>query len=130
MWGTWWIWDARLTTELIQLFLYLGFIALYRAMPDKETASKAGNILLLVGVVNVPIIHYSVNWWNTLHQGATLSKFAKPSMDSSMLYPLLAMIVAFVFYYFIAMFIRARHELLSRDQQSQWVGELRTNETL
>ena len=87
MWGTWWIWDARLTSELILLFLYLGVIALQSAIRDRQAAAKAGNLLVLVGVVNIPIIHYSVYWWNTLHQGATLSKFAKPSIDPSMLYP-------------------------------------------
>ena len=80
MWGTWWVWDARLTSELILLFLYLGVISLYGAIEDKRTASRAVSILALVGVVNIPIIHYSVEWWNTLHQGPTVAKMGKPSM--------------------------------------------------
>ena len=89
MWGTWWVWDARLTSELILLFLYFGFMALQGAISDRQTAWRAGAILLLVGVVNIPIIHYSVEWWYTLHQPATVTKFDKPSIDMSMLTPLL-----------------------------------------
>ena len=88
MWGAWWVWDARLTSELILLFLYLGVIALYQAFDDQRTAAKAAGILAIVGVVNLPIIHFSVEWWNTLHQGATITKFAKPSIASDMLWPL------------------------------------------
>ncbi len=115
MWGTWWVWDARLTSELIQLFLYLGIIALQNAIPDERQASRASNLLVVVGIVNVPIIHYSVYWWNTLHQGATLSRFAKPLMDSAMLYPLLAMIVAFVVFFAVALILRMRCILLQRE---------------
>ncbi|MDF4981300.1 heme ABC transporter permease, partial [Vibrio parahaemolyticus] len=79
MWGAWWVWDARLTSELVLLFLYLGVIALYHAFDDQKTAAKAAGILAIVGVINLPIIHFSVEWWNTLHQGATITKFAKPS---------------------------------------------------
>ena len=86
MWGAWWVWDARLTSELILLFLYLGVIALYQAFDDQRTAAKAAGILAIVGVVNLPIIHFSVEWWNTLHQGATITKFAKPSIASDMLW--------------------------------------------
>lgn len=124
MWGTWWIWDARLTSELILLFLYLALIALKAAIHEPSSASRAGNILLLVGIVNIPIIHYSVYWWNTLHQGATLSKFAKPEMAPSMLYPLLGMILAFMCYYFAVMLTRARTAVLWRERNSQWVREL------
>ncbi len=124
MWGTWWVWDARLTSELILLFLYLGYIALENAIPDKQVASRAGAILVLVGVVNIPIIHYSVDWWNTLHQPASLSKFAKPSIAPAMLYPLLSMIVAFILFYFITMFMRARCEILDRESKTQWVREI------
>lgn len=123
MWGTWWVWDARLTSELILLFLYLGFIALQGAIVDQQQASRAGNILILVGVVNLPVIHYSVYWWNTLHQGATLSQFAKPSMASEMLYPLLAMIMAFVVYYVLVLLLRVRYEILWREQKAHWVQE-------
>ena len=89
MWGTWWIWDARLTSELILLFLYLGYMALQSAIDDRRTAARAGAVLALVGVVNLPIIHYSVEWWSTLHQGPTVSKFGSPSIHFSMLIPLL-----------------------------------------
>ncbi len=108
MWGTWWVWDARLTSELILLFLYLGVIALYNAVDDKRTAARATSILALVGVVNIPIIHYSVEWWNTLHQGPTVTKFDKPSMDISMLIPLLLMALAFKLYYAVVVLMRAR----------------------
>ena len=121
MWGTWWVWDARLTSELILLFLYLGVIGLYNAIDDKRTASKAVAILALVGVVNIPIIHYSVEWWNTLHQGPTVTKMDKPSIHISMLIPLLTMAVAFKFYYVIAVLQRARLELLQRERTSAWV---------
>ena len=124
MWGTWWVWDARLTSELILLFLYLGVIGLYGAIDDKRTASRAVAILALVGVVNIPIIHYSVEWWNTLHQGPTVTKMDKPSIDVSMLIPLLVMAVAFKIYYLIAMLQKARTELLIRERNTQWVAEL------
>lgn len=121
MWGTWWVWDARLTSELILLFLYLGIIGLYGAIDDKRTASKAVAILALVGVVNIPIIHYSVEWWNTLHQGPTVAKVGKPSIHLSMLTPLLLMALAFKVYYAIALILQARVELLQRERNSQWV---------
>ncbi len=124
MWGTWWVWDARLTSELILLFLYLGVIGLYGAIDDKRTASRAVAILALVGVVNIPIIHYSVEWWNTLHQGPTVSKMDKPSIHISMLWPMLVMAVAFKLYYVIAMLQRARTELVIRERNSQWVKTL------
>ncbi|MET1255350.1 heme ABC transporter permease [Aliikangiella maris] len=123
-WGTYWIWDARLTSELILLFLYLGFIALHNAFEDKRTADKASAILALVGVVNIPIIHFSVEWWNTLHQGATLSKFEKPSMDIEMLWPLLIMIFAFKFYFFLTLTLKVRAEILLREKQANWVKKL------
>lgn len=123
MWGTYWIWDARLTSELILLFLYLGIIALQSAFVDRNQAGKAVAILVLVGSVDVPIIHYSVDWWNTLHQGASLSLLSKPTIADSMLYPLLAMITAFMFYYLAAMLSRVRSELLWRDKDKQWVEQ-------
>ena len=128
MWGTWWVWDARLTSELILLFLYLGVISLYGAIEDKRTASRAVAILALVGVVNIPIIHYSVQWWNTLHQGPTVTKMDKPSIHIDMLIPLLLMATAFKFYYAIAMLQVAKVELLIREQNTQWVkNKLETN---
>jgi heme exporter protein C len=124
MWGTWWVWDARLTSELILLFLYLGVIALYNAIDDKRTAARAVAILALVGVVNIPIIHYSVEWWNTLHQGPTVTKFDKPSIHLSMLIPLLLMAFAFKFYYAFVVLMRARCEVLVRERNTGWVREL------
>lgn len=124
MWGAWWVWDARLTSELILLFLYLGYMALVSAIEDHRTAARAGGILLLVGVVNIPIIHYSVEWWNTLHQGPTVTKFDKPSIHPSMLWPLLLMALAFQLYYFTGVLMQARLELLEREKRAQWVREL------
>ena len=124
MWNTWWVWDARLTSELILLFLYLGVMGLYNAIEDKRTAARAVAILALVGVVNIPIIHYSVEWWNTLHQGPTVTKFNKPSIDVRMLIPLLLMAVAFNFFYFSTLFMRVRSELLVREQNSKWVAQM------
>ena len=129
MWNTWWVWDARLTSELLLLFLYLGVIALYNAIEDKRTAARAVAILALVGVVNIPIIHFSVEWWNTLHQGPTVTKFDKPSIHLSMLIPLLIMAVAFKLFYVIAVLLRARNELLSRDKNSNWVSEVAAGTT-
>jgi len=129
MWGTWWVWDARLTSELILLFLYLGVISLYGAIEDKRSASRAVSILALVGVVNIPIIHYSVEWWNTLHQGPTVTKIDKPSIHIDMLIPLLVMAIAFKFYYVIALLQAAKVELLKREQNSQWVKSMLETET-
>jgi heme exporter protein C len=124
MWGAWWVWDARLTSELILLFLYLGVISLYSAIEDKRVAARAVAILALVGVVNIPIIHYSVEWWNTLHQGATITKFDKPSMHTSMLIPLLVMALAFKLFYAAVVLMRARCEVLERERNSRWVQSL------
>ena len=124
MWGTYWVWDARLTSELILLFLYLGVIGLHNAIEDRRTAARAVAILALVGVVNIPIIHYSVEWWHSLHQGPTVTKFDKPSIHWSMLLPLLLMALAFQVYYVLALFHRCRAELLRRERNSKWVEEL------
>ena len=124
MWGTWWVWDARLTSELILLFLYLGVIGLHNAIEDKRVASRAVAILAIVGVVNIPIIHYSVEWWNSLHQGPTVTKFDKPSIHWSMLIPLLLMALAFQVYYVLALFQSCRVELLRRERNSKWVEEI------
>jgi len=124
MWGTWWVWDARLTSELVLLFLYLGVIALYNAIDDKRTAARAVAILALVGVVNIPIIHYSVEWWNTLHQGPTVTKLDKPSIHISMLIPLLLMAVSFKLYYAMVVLMRARCEVLERERHTSWVKQL------
>lgn len=124
MWGTWWTWDARLTSELVLLFLYFSIIALYNAYEDKRVASKAISILALLGVINIPIIHYSVVWWNTLHQGATVTKLDKPSIHIDMLIPLLQMAFAFNLYYLISLIQRARNEILKREFNSLWVKKL------
>lgn len=124
MWGAWWVWDARLTSELILLFLYLGYIALVAAIEDRRTAAQAGGVLILVGVVNIPIIHYSVEWWNTLHQGPTVTKLDKPSIHLSMLIPLLIMAMSFKLYYLTVVLMRARAEVLDRERRSAWVREL------
>ena len=124
MWGTYWVWDARLTSELILLFLYLGIIGLHNAIDDRRVAARAVAILAMVGVVNIPIIHYSVEWWHSLHQTASLTKFEKPSMPPSMYLPILVMAIAFQVYYALALFHRARAELLVRERNSKWVEEL------
>ena len=126
MWGTYWVWDARLTSELILLFLYLGFMGLEAAIDDKRTAANACAVLALVGVVNIPIIHYSVEWWNTLHQGSTVARMDKPAMDVKMLIPLITMWLAFMFYYGTSLFMRARNEVLHRERDTNWVKELVT----
>ena len=120
-WGTWWVWDARLTSELILLFLYLGYIALTEAIDDVRRADKAGALLAIVGAVNVPIIYFSVRWWNTLHQGATISMTAAPKMASTMLTAMLLMTFAFWAYAFAVVFVRARAIVLERESHADWV---------
>tara|TARA_R110000782_G_scaffold129164_7_gene220757 strand:- start:1912 stop:2667 length:756 start_codon:yes stop_codon:yes gene_type:complete len=127
MWGTWWVWDARLTSELLLLFLYLGYIGLRSAIDDRRVAGKAGAILALVGAINIPVIHYSVVWWNTLHQSASVSKFDNPSIELNMLIPLLCMAFAFQFFYLCILLINSRSELLEQEKRSQWVKELVTS---
>lgn len=123
MWGTWWIWDARLTSELILLFLYIGIMLFQSALAQKQSGERAVAILILVGFVDIPIIHYSVNWWNTLHQGATLKLFDKSVIDSSMLYPLLAMILAFLTYYAIVLFLRMNYTLTAEYANHHWLRD-------
>ncbi|WP_342608252.1 heme ABC transporter permease [Vibrio tritonius] len=126
MWGTWWVWDARLTSELILLFLYLGVIALYHAFDNTATGADAANILALVGVINIPIIHYSVQWWNTLHQGATITRFAKPAMALDMLWPLLINIFGFAFFIGAVALIRLRNGILNQERHRPWVVAMAT----
>lgn len=114
MWGTWWVWDARLTSELILLFLYLGFMGLQEAIDDRDTAARAGAVLALVGLVNIPIIHYSVQWWYTLHQGSTIFKLGKPSIAPAMLWPLLTMMAAYAGLALTAVVMGTRNEVLQR----------------
>lgn len=128
MWGTYWVWDARLTSELVLLFLYFGVIALHGAFEDPRTGARAAAILAIVGVINIPIIKYSVEWWSTLHQPATVAKFDKPSMHISMLIPLLVMAVAFKTYFLALLFSRTRSEVLSREKNTTWVKEVMEKE--
>jgi heme exporter protein C len=127
MWGAWWVWDARLTSELILFFLYVGYMALQASIDDPRRAARASAVLALVGVINVPIIHFSVQWWNTLHQPASISAIAKvvsPSIHSSMLTPLLLMAGAFQLYFFTVALMRMRNEILERERHTSWVGQI------
>lgn len=123
MWGTWWIWDARLTSELILLFLYSGVLALYAAFDDKQQAGKASAVIALVGVINIPIIHYSVEWWNTLHQSATISKFDKPSIALEMLWPLLVNLIGFALFIGAVSLRRLKNEMLRRELHRPWAKQ-------
>ena len=123
-WGTWWVWDARLTSELILLFLYLGFISLVNAIDDVRRADKAGALLALVGSVNVPVIYFSVKWWNTLHQGATISMTAAPKMAATMLTAMLLLTLAFWAYAFAVVFTRTRAIVIEREAHAGWVADL------
>jgi heme exporter protein C len=124
MWGTWWVWDARLTSELVLLFLYFGYIMLRGAFDDVSKADRASAVLAIVGVVNVPIIHYSVEWWSTLHQGPTIAKLDNPSITWAMLWPLLAMICGFLLYCLAAITQRVRGEVIEREHHARWVQDL------
>jgi heme exporter protein C len=124
MWGAWWVWDARLTSSLILFFLYIGFIALQAAIDDPRRADKAGAILALVGVVNVPIIYFSVKWWNTLHQGASVSLTKAPTMATTMLWGMLIMSLAFWMYAIAVALTRVRAIILEREAHTEWVKEL------
>ena len=123
MWGTWWEWDPRLTSELILLFLYLGYMALRASFDDTQRADRASAILAIVGVVNVPIVKYSVVWWNSLHQGPSISKLAAPSIEGSMLWPLLIIMLAFMLYFGAVLCDRLRGEILRRERNASWLTE-------
>jgi heme exporter protein C len=114
MWGAWWVWDARLTSELVLFFLYLGYIALVDAFDDPQRGLRAGAILVLVGVVDLPIIKFSVNWWNTLHQPASLMTLSGPKIYGSMLVPLMLMIAGFMAFFITVVILRLESELLAR----------------
>jgi heme exporter protein C len=120
-WGAWWVWDARLTSELILLFLYLGFIALQAAIEDRRRADRAGAVLALVGVVNVPVIYFSVQWWNTLHQGSSITLRSAPTMAPIMLAGMLVMTLALWSYAIAATLQRLRSILLERERHTDWV---------
>nr|WP_299244059.1 heme ABC transporter permease [uncultured Halomonas sp.] len=123
-WGTWWVWDARLTSMLIQLFLYLGVIALRGAFASRDSGARAASVLALVGVVNIPIIKYSVNWWNTLHQPATFTLTERPAMPMDMWLPLLIMVLGFYCFFIALTLTRTRNEILRRESAKRWVREL------
>ncbi len=128
-WGAYWVWDARLTSELILLFLYLGFIALQAAIDDRRRADKAGAVLAIIGVINVPIIYFSVKWWNTLHQGASVSVKGS-SMATTMLWGMLIMALAFWMYAIAATLYRVRTIILERERRADWVRELAAREAI
>ncbi len=121
MWGAWWVWDARLTSELILLFLYVGIIALWAAIDDVKRGDRAGALLTLIGAINIPIIYFSVKWWNTLHQGASISLTKAPTMAKTMLIGMLVMAFAAWFYTLAVAFMRVRGIILERERQSEWV---------
>lgn len=123
-WGAWWVWDARLTSMLVLLFLYFGVIALYSAIEDEVMANKACAVLSLVGLVNIPIIKYSVEWWNTLHQPASITLTEKPTMHWSMFVPLLLMILGFYCLFAVLIMLRTRNEILIRERRTNWVKKL------
>ena len=123
-WGAWWVWDARLTSTLILLFLYLGYMALVEAIDDTARADRAGALLLLVGVINIPIIYFSVRWWNTLHQGASVSLTASPKMASTMLTGMLLMSLAAWMYAIAAALHRVRTMIVQRERHTRWVRQL------
>lgn len=121
MWGAWWVWDARLTSELILLFLYVGIIALWSAIDDIKRGDRAGSLLTLIGAINVPIIYFSVKWWNTLHQGASVSLTKAPSMAAIMLQGMLIMAFAAWFYTIAVALVRVRRIILERERHTEWV---------
>ena len=123
-WGTWWVWDARLTSTLILMFLYIGFLSLQATIDDPRRADRAGAVLALVGVVNVPIIYFSVQWWNTLHQGASIRFTKTPSMHPTMLKAMLIMVFACWMYSIAVVLMRVRCIILERERQAPWVAEL------
>jgi len=124
MWGTWWVWDARITSELILLFLYLGYMALHGAIDDRRRGDRAGAILLLVGVVNIPIIYFSVKWWNTLHQGATIKLNEASSMDDTMMTAMFIMTLGFWAYSIAVGMQRVRNIILEREHNATWVKQM------
>ena len=122
-WGTWWVWDARLTSTLVLLFLFIGVIALRSAMENRQAAGRATAILAVVGVINLPIIKFSVNWWNTLHQSSSFTLTEKPAMPAEMWMPLLVMVIGFYLFMFVALILGMRNEVLRRESRTQWVKQ-------
>ena len=124
MWGTYWAWDPRLTSELILLFVYFGYMSLRASYDDVNKADRASAVLAIVGVINLPIIHYSVIWWSSLHQGPSIKKLDAPSITGDMLWPLLTLIVAFTLFFAAILLYRVKAEVLDREQNSRWVRDL------
>ena len=124
MWGTYWAWDPRLTSELVLLFLYLGYMGLRAGLEDTQRADRASALLAVAGSVNVPIIHYSVTWWNSLHQAPSVMHFGKPTMPAAMLVPLLVMLAGFTLYFVALLLVRLRGEVLSRERAASWIPEV------
>ncbi len=124
MWGTWWQWDPRLTSELILLFLYLGYMGLRSSIEDTPRADRASAVLAVVGIVNVPVIHYSVTWWNSLHQAPTVMRLGRPAIPAAMLVPLLVMLLAFTLFFVAVLLVRLRGEILSRERAASWIREV------
>ncbi|MGH8284859.1 MAG: heme ABC transporter permease, partial [Steroidobacteraceae bacterium] len=123
MWGTYWQWDPRLTSELVLLFLYVGYMGLRSSIEDPQRADRASALLAIVGIVNVPIIHYSVEWWNSLHQAPSVMKFGRPTIPPSMLVPLLMMLLGFTLYFVAVLLTRLRGEVLRRERAASWLKE-------
>jgi len=124
MWGTWWEWDPRLTSELILLFLYLGYMGLRGAIEDPQRADRSSAVLAVVGIVNVPIIHYSVTWWNSLHQAPSVMRLGKPQLSMPMLWPLLLMLLGFTLFFVAVLLVRLRGEILTRERSASWIREV------
>ncbi len=130
MWGTWWVWDARLTSVLILLFLYLGYMALWQALENRETASKAAAILAIIGVINLPIIKFSVDWWNTLHQPSSVVKLSGSTIHSSMLWPLLIMAAGFLMFFFVVLILKVQREIIaSKVRANQYLSSTHSHES-
>jgi heme exporter protein C len=123
-WGTWWVWDARITSMLVLLFLYAGVLALYEAFEDRDVGARACALLALVGTVNIPIIYKSVDWWYSLHQPASIRFTGESTMHAQMLHPLLLMIVGFYLFYALVLLLALRSEILEREENARWVEEL------
>ena len=124
MWGTWWAWDARLTSELILLFIYISILLLHNSFEDKKKASTAVNILAIIGFINIPIIHFSVEWWNTLHQGPSVIKLSAPSIAGEMLTPLIITAIGFTFFFIGTMLKSSQNMLLENEKKKIWVKSI------
>ncbi|HJL79615.1 MAG: heme ABC transporter permease CcmC [Gammaproteobacteria bacterium] len=124
MWGTAWVWDARLTSEFILLLLYLGYITLHASIKEQKRADRAASLVAILGIINLPIIHYSVVWWNTLHQASTISKIDAPSIVGEMLWPLLVMIIGYSLFFSAVICRGGSAEVLMREKRSKWVKEI------